>query len=614
MLYGMGDPIKTAIVKTGYPLRVYAPFGELIQGIAYLVRRILENTSNESFLRQDFFMGISREELLRDPSEIALPRPKGEGTAAGTRAPHAGRTFENEPVTDFSRAENRKRMSKALERVSEQLGRTYPLIIGGERISEAETAVSLNPSHIDRTVGRITQASLAHADMALERGRAAFETWRHVPPAKRAELLFSAADRMCRSRFELAALEVHEVGKIWREADADVVEAIDYLRYYATEMLRLGEDPSTTRLPGEKNEYIYRPRGVGAVIAPWNFPLAILTGMSSAALAAGNTVIMKPAPQSPITASYLMRIYEEAGIPPGAVNLLPGPGETIGEHLVKSRETDFIVFTGSREVGTRINRLAAESPARFGIKRVVAEMGGKNAVIVDESADLDEAVLGTVASAFGYQGQKCSAASRVIVLDGVYEAFIPRLVEAARSLKVGPAEDPSTDVGPLIDGEAMQKVLYYIDIGKREARFLLESDVSHLKDGFFVGPTIFAEVAPDCALAQEEIFGPVLTVLRAGDFEEALRIAGDTLYALTGGVYSRTPQHIEEARRNFMVGNLYINRKITGAIVKRQPFGGFRMSGIGSKAGGPDYLIQFMLPQTVSEDIMRHGFAPLEEA
>jgi RHH-type proline utilization regulon transcriptional repressor/proline dehydrogenase/delta 1-pyrroline-5-carboxylate dehydrogenase len=504
-------------------------------------------------------------------------------------------------------------MRKALADVRDTFGRLHPMVIGGDMVEEGETAVSINPSRKDEMIGRVFQAGPDQADRALAAARAALASWGQRPPEERAELLSRAAALMSRWRFQLAALEVYEVGKTWREADTDVAEAIDYLRYYGSEMVRLGADPLTERLPGERNEYVYRPRGVGAVIAPWNFPLAILTGMSSAAVAAGNTVIMKPAPQSPVIAARLMHIYEEAGIPPGVVNLLPGPGKTVGEHLVKSPELDFIVFTGSREVGERINMLAAAHPSRNGIKRVIAEMGGKNAIIVDESADLDEAVIGILASAFGYQGQKCSAASRLIVLDAVYDAILLRLVEAARSLKIGPADDPSCQMGPLIDDEAHRNVLHCIDLGKQSARVMLETDVSHLTGGFFVGPTIFADVAPGDALAQKEIFGPVLTVLKCASFGEAIEIANGTAYALTGGVYSRTPEHIERARRDFMVGNLYINRKITGAIVRRQPFGGFKMSGIGSKAGGPDYLRQFVLPQTVTENIMRHGFAPLED-
>ncbi|MBI5118799.1 L-glutamate gamma-semialdehyde dehydrogenase [Candidatus Poribacteria bacterium] len=625
MLYGMGDSIKRAILKTDHPLRVYAPFGDLIPGMAYLVRRILENTSNESFLRQDFFMGLSPEELLRNPAEIARTNAEAATSAVGKEPTNTldqplktGQTrgneyreFVNEPTTDFSRADSRKQMREAIDSSLEQMGQYYPLVIGGKRIETTEASLSINPSHKRQIIGRVAQASIEDADYALKRARDAFETWRTTPAAKRAELLLNAAEIMSRKRFELAALEVHEVGKGWREADADVAEAIDHLRYYACEMVRLNANPSTCRMPGEKNEYVYRSRGVGAIIAPWNFPLAILAGMSSAAIVTGNTVIMKPAPQSAITAARLMRIYEEAGIPAGVVNYLPGRGETVGEYLVKSPEVDFIAFTGSRDVGIRINTLAARHPAAGGVKRVVAEMGGKNAIIIDESADLDEAISGATASAFGYQGQKCSAASRVIVLESSYRTFASRLTESAGSLRIGPAEDPSNHVGPLIDEEALKKVLHYIDVGRREAKVLLEPDVSLLEEGFFVGPVVFADVSPKSTLAQDEIFGPALAVLKARDFEEALRIANDTPYGLTGGIYSRTPENIERARRDLMVGNLYINRKITGAIVKRQPFGGFKMSGIGSKAGGPDYLVQFMLPQTVSENVMRHGFAPL---
>jgi RHH-type proline utilization regulon transcriptional repressor/proline dehydrogenase/delta 1-pyrroline-5-carboxylate dehydrogenase len=608
MLYGMGDPIKRAILKTDYPLRVYTPFGDLIQGMAYLVRRILENTSNESFLRQDFFIGLSPEELLRNPSELLAPE-----TRKPAPKPSAEPQFKNEPIADFSKVEFRERMRKALDDVAGELGRTYPLVLGGERVVSADIARSLNPSRTEQVVGLVSRATIALADRALECAHGASATWRETPPAKRAELLLRAADIMSRRRFRLAALEVYEVGKNWREADADVCEAIDYLRYYASELLRLTADTSTVRLLGETNEYLYVPRGVGVIIAPWNFPLAILTGMSSAAIAAGNAIIMKPAEQSPVIAAHLMEIYEEAGFPPGVANLLFGRGEVIGEHMVKSPDIDFIAFTGSREVGIRINKLAAEHMSRRGIKRVVAEMGGKNAVIIDDTADLDQAVPGVIASAFGYQGQKCSAASRAIVLAGVHDRFVSRLADATRSLNVGPAEDPSFQVGPLIDEKAVEKARRYIDIGKREARLLLEADVSHLSGGHFIGPTIFTDVAPDSQLAQDEIFGPVLAILKASDFDDALRIANATLYGLTGGLYSRTPRHIELARKYFFVGNLYINRKITGAIVKRQPFGGFKFSGTGSKAGGPDYLSQFMLPQSISENIMRHGFAPLED-
>ena len=351
--------------------------------------------------------------------------------------------------------------------------------------------------------------------------------------------------------------------------------------------------------------------GVALIIAPWNFPLAILTGMTSAALVTGNTAIMKPAEQSPVIAWHLMETFREAGFPPGVVNYLPGLGEEVGEHLVKSPHIDLVAFTGSRPVGLRIYGLAAKTEkGQRGPKRVITEMGGKNAIIVDEDADLDEAVRGVISAAFGYAGQKCSACSRAIVVRSTYDLFLRRLVEAVASLKVGPADDPGTAVGPLIDAEAHQRVVRYIEAGRAKAKLVWETDISHLKSGYFVGPTIFAEVPPLATIAQEEIFGPVLAVIPATDFEEALRTANETEYALTGGLYSRSPAHIQRVKEAFQVGNLYINRKITGAFVGRQPFGGFKMSGIGSKAGGPDYLLQFVEPRTITENTIRRGFAP----
>jgi RHH-type proline utilization regulon transcriptional repressor/proline dehydrogenase/delta 1-pyrroline-5-carboxylate dehydrogenase len=373
------------------------------------------------------------------------------------------------------------------------------------------------------------------------------------------------------------------------------------------------QQPQGADVPGEENRFEYVPRGVVAVIAPWNFPLAILTGMTAAALATGNTVVMKPSEQSSVVAAMLMKLAEQAELPPGVLNFLPGRGEVVGAALVEHPQVAIIAFTGSRAVGTAINAKAAEISAHgLGyVKRVIAEMGGKNAIIVDSDADLDEAVVGVVKSAFGYQGQKCSACSRAIVLADVYETFLQRLVAATQSLHVGPAESPATDVGPVIDAESFRQIHEYIALGRREGREVLAVDVGQLAEqGFFVGPHIFAEVPPTARIAQEEIFGPVLAVIRAADLDEALQIANSTEYALTGGVYSRSPAHLDRARRELLVGNLYLNRPITGALVGRQPFGGFKMSGIGSKAGGPDYLLQFVLPRTITENTMRRGFAP----
>ncbi len=413
---------------------------------------------------------------------------------------------------------------------------------------------------------------------------------------------------MRRRRLELAAWEVFEVGKGWREADADVIEAIDYLEYYGRETIRLAAPRALQRVAGESNLYFYEPRGVAAVIAPWNFPLAILTGMTAAALAAGNPAVVKPAEQSPVMGFHLMSILREAGLPPRACQLLQGGG-ALGAHLVRHPAVHLVAFTGSREVGLEILREAyTHRPGQEHVKRVVCEMGGKNAIVVDADADLDEAVAHALESAFNYQGQKCSAASRLILVGAVHDRVVERLVDAVRSLKIGPPKEPRHAIGPVIDAAALAKIESYIEIGKREGKCLIRMDAP--KSGYFAGPAIFAGIEPRHRLAQEEIFGPVLAVLGARDFDDALALANRSSYALTGGLFSRSPAHIEQAKREFRVGNLYINRGITGAVVGRQPFGGFKLSGIGSKAGGPDYLLQFLEPRTITENTLRHGFVP----
>ncbi len=609
MLYGMGDPVKEALVALGQRVRVYTPFGQLIPGMGYLIRRLLENTSNESFLRLSFTEHRSPEKLLKPPEPGFVNSGQAEKPSVG--APKEPPPFHNEPELDFAGEEPRKRMRDALALARSRFGRSYPLIIGGKEVRTTRELTSRNPACPEEIVGRSSLADLNAAEQALAAANSAFPRWAWTSPRTRAELLFHAATIMRRKRVELAAWEVFEVGKPWAEADADVAEAIDYLEYYGREMLRLGQAKRLGDAPGEVNEYRYQPRGLAVIIAPWNFPLAILTGMTSAALVTGNVAIMKPAEQSPIMAWHLMAIFGEAGFPPGVVNHLPGLGEEVGEYLVTSPSIDLVAFTGSRGVGLRICEVAAKvEQGQRGPKRVIAEMGGKNAIIIDEDADLDEAIRGVLASTFGYAGQKCSACSRAIVVGSAYDAFLGRLAEAAASVRVGPAEDPGTVVGPLIDEEAYRKVLGYIERGRGEARPILETDVSHLTSGYFVGPTVFADVSPLATIAQEEIFGPVLAVIRVATFEEALEVANATEYALTGGLYSRSPAHIERAKEAFRVGNLYLNRKITGAIVGRQPFGGFKMSGIGSKAGGPDYLLQFVEPRTITENTLRRGFAP----
>ncbi|MGE3316953.1 MAG: proline dehydrogenase family protein, partial [Planctomycetaceae bacterium] len=459
MLYGMGGELAQLFAEAGHRVRVYTPFGELIPGMAYLVRRLLENTSNDSFLRQSFAENVSVEDLLMKPADVGAraPKPRQEEEPPG---------FQNEPPTDFSRAENRKAMQRALEDVETQLGREYPLVINGRGIETRGEIVSRNPSHKNVIVGRTASATPDDAVEAIDAARRAYKHWSRIEPHYRAEYLELAAAEMRNRRFELAAWEVFETGKPWAEADADVAEAIDFCMYYAAEMRRLAV-PRQCDLPGEENEYMYRPRGVAVVIAPWNFPLAILTGMTAAAIVAGNTVIMKPAEQSPVIAAKLIDILHTVGLPDGVVNFLPGVGEEIGPELVGNPDVDLITFTGSRAVGLGINQTAAETDDRqHSVKRVIAEMGGKNAIIVDDDADLDEAVVGVLSSAFGYSGQKCSACSRAIVLADVYDAFVERLTEAAKSLKVGPAELPETTVGPVIDEDALARIEEYIAYGK----------------------------------------------------------------------------------------------------------------------------------------------------
>ena len=510
--------------------------------------------------------------------------------------------FRNEPPVDFSRRQNRERFAQTLRIVRDAFRERSRKRAGDEWLD------SVNPADPTEIVGRVRVATLQQADEAIERAARILPRWRSTQAEERAQILFRAANAMRNQRWELAAWEVFEVGKGWREADADIIEAIDYLNYYAGEMLRLAPPRLTQELPGETNLYLYEARGIAAIIAPWNFPLAILTGMTAAALAAGNCALVKPAEQSPMMAVHLQQILRAAGLPEDACQLLQGAGQ-IGAHLVRSPDVHVIAFTGSRDVGLEILREAyTQRAGQTHVKRVVCEMGGKNAVIIDDDADLDEAVNHVIDSAFGYQGQKCSAASRLILVREVHDRFVSRLTEAVRSLAIGPPEDPRHVIGPVIEAEAQRRIERYIRLGKKEAHCVLA--LTAPKQGYFVGPALFSEVDPASRIAQEEIFGPVLAVMRARTFEHALEIANDSQFALTGGVFSRSPAHIDLARKEFRVGNLYINRGITGAVVERQPFGGLKLSGIGSKAGGPDYLLQFLEPRVISENTLRHGFVP----
>jgi RHH-type proline utilization regulon transcriptional repressor/proline dehydrogenase/delta 1-pyrroline-5-carboxylate dehydrogenase len=518
--------------------------------------------------------------------------------------------FPNAADTDYANAALREKAQQALAKVRNSLGKTYLPLIDGEYVETAEYIDSVNPSREVEVVGKIGLISVEQAEQAIRAAKAAFPGWQKTPVKERAEILRKAAQIMEQRRHELSAWICLEVGKILPQADAEVSEAIDFCRYYADEMERL-EEGYNYDVAGETNRYIYQPRGIAVVISPWNFPIAIATGMTVAALVAGNCTLLKPAESSSVIGAKIAEVLVQAGIPKGVFQFVPGKGSQVGAYMVKHKDIHLIAFTGSREVGCRIYAEAALlQPGQKHLKRVIAEMGGKNAIIIDESADLDKAVAGVVQSAFGYTGQKCSACSRVIVLESIYDAFCARFVEATKSLNLGATDVPSTQVGPVIDSSARDRIQEYIAKGKQEAKLALEMEAP--EGGYFIPPTIFTEVAPDATIAQEEIFGPVVATIRAKDFDEALKIANGTDYALTGGLYSRTPNHIERAYKEFEVGNLYINRTITGAIVSRQPFGGFKLSGVGSKAGGPDYLLQFLEPRVVTENIQRQGFAPIE--
>lgn len=617
MLYGMAEIEKASFVEMGHRMRVYMPYGELIPGMAYLVRRLLENTSNDSFLKASYTETKPAEELLMNPTQLSNPTQR---TIQGNGAPQQSspqREFQNEPHTDFSVEENRQRIHQAIQDVTKQFDHYYPLVVNGEEIKSEDTIISLNPSHKAQRVGTVAAASVEQIDQAVQAAKEAYRDWSKRPAGERAEFLRKIAQRMRQRKAELVAWINAETAKGWRSADGDVAEAIDFCEYYALQAEYL-EQADAMSVPGESNRLRYRGRGVAGIIAPWNFPLAILTGMTAAALVTGNTVLMKPAEQSSVIGAKLMEICREVGLPPGVLHFVPGRGEVAGARMVEHPDVALISFTGSRAVGLGIHLKAAElstQPNMRQVKKVIAEMGGKNAIIVDDDADLDEAVAGVVESAFGYQGQKCSACSRVIVLKDIYDAFLERLVEAVHSLKVGPAEDPGTQVGPVIDEEAMMKIRRYIQIARNEATELVSIMVPDLaSEGFYIGPHVFSDVDPHATIAQEEIFGPVLAVTKAESFEQALQIANDTDYGLTGGIFSRSPAHLERVAEELEVGNIYLNRGITGSLVARQPFGGHKMSGIGAKAGGPDYLLQFVVPRVITENTMRRGFAPTGES
>ncbi len=511
--------------------------------------------------------------------------------------------FRNEPYTDFSIVENSRAMQRALAEVRATFGREYELQIDGDHIKTGDLLDSRNPSRPGEVVGLHHKATAQLARKAVESSYAAFPEWSRTPAADRVRMLLRASAILRRRKYEFDAWLVCEAGKTWPEAEADVSEAIDFCEFYAREMLRLSGPQPIEQLPGETDHLVYLPLGVGIVIPPWNFPLAILVGMTTAALVTGNTVIIKPSSETPTIAAKFAEILKEAGFPQGAFCLLTGSGSVVGDVLVRHPKTRFIAFTGSKDVGLRINELAAQHQAgQRWIKRVIAEMGGKDAIIVDREADLDSAVQGVLVSAFGYQGQKCSACSRAIVDEAVYDEFLTKLKAKVESLSVGPATDPGNYMGPVISDGARRSILNYIEIGKKEGR-LIAGGKPAFGEGYFVQPTVIADVPPDARIFQEEIFGPVLAVTKAHDFAHALELANQSEYGLTGAVYTLNPGKIDEAKERFFVGNLYFNRKCTGAMVGAHPFGGFNLSGTDSKAGGPDYLLLFLQAKAIAAKI-----------
>ncbi|HEY3364270.1 MAG TPA: L-glutamate gamma-semialdehyde dehydrogenase [Symbiobacteriaceae bacterium] len=515
--------------------------------------------------------------------------------------------FRNEPLTDFAGEENIRAFRGALELVESQFGREYPLVIGGERVSTLEKIVSTNPCNPAEVVGYVGKANKDLAEKAMNEALCAFEMWRHVDPKARARVLLRAARILRERKHEFSAVMVLEIGKSWVEADADTAEAIDFLEFYGREMMRLADPQPLTRIPGEDNELYYIPLGVGLVIPPWNFPGAIMVGMASAAIVAGNSVILKPASITPVIAAKFVEIMEEAGLPTGVLNFLPGPGGSVGDYLVAHPQTRFIAFTGSKEVGLHITETASKpAPGQKWIKRVVAEMGGKDCIVVDKETNLVEAATGIVASAFGFQGQKCSACSKAIIHQDVYDAMLDLIMERTNNLVQGDTRNPMINQGPVADKSAYESVLGYIEIGRKEGRVLTgggPSPIAADTGGYFIEPTVIADVDPHARIGQEEIFGPVLAIHKAESFEDAIRIANDTEFGLTGSVYSRNRAHLEYAREHYFVGNLYFNRKSTGALVDVHPFGGFNMSGTDSKAGGRDYLFLFTQAKAVSEKL-----------
>ncbi|MFU2016695.1 L-glutamate gamma-semialdehyde dehydrogenase [Peribacillus butanolivorans] len=509
--------------------------------------------------------------------------------------------YKHEPFTDFSQVANSEAYQQGLGMVKTYLGQNYDLVIGGEKISTENKIISINPAKKEEVIGYVSKANRDLAEKAVQAADAAFQTWRKVKPEVRADILFKAAAIVRRRKHEFSALLTKEAGKPWNEADGDTAEAIDFLEFYARQMLKLKDGIPVQSRPNENNRYDYIPLGVGIIISPWNFPFAIMAGTTVAAIVTGNTVLLKPASTTPVIAAKFVEVMEEAGLPKGVLNFVPGSGSEVGDYLIDHPRTRFVSFTGSREVGTRIYERAAKvNEGQIWLKRVIAEMGGKDTIVVDKEADLELAAQSIVNSAFGFSGQKCSACSRAVIVAEVYDQVLERALELTQELSVGDPEDGANFMGPVIDGQAYKKIMEYIEIGKQEGR-LAAGGKGDDTTGYFIEPTIIADLDPYARLMQEEVFGPVVAFSKAKDFDEAIEIANNTDYGLTGAVITNNREHMEKARDDFYVGNLYFNRGCTGAIVGYQPFGGFNMSGTDSKAGGPDYLILHMQGKTTSE-------------
>ncbi len=601
MLYGMAEPERAALRERGIRVRLYAPIGELLPGMAYLVRRLLENTANAGFLKLSHHDQVELSELLRAPSPEPDPTHEPARTCLGEK-------FDNCPFTDFTESSQRATFAVAVQRAAVATALIVPVVINGRNIPRP-TLPRECPSDPTRVVAQVAQATIADVEAAVREAYQAWPNWRDRALEERAALLNRLAERLEADRHELAAVQVFEVAKPWREADAEVAEAVDFCRYYARHALTELAPRAQGSLPGEQNELRYQGRGPTAVIAPWNFPLAILCGMATAALVAGNPVLLKPAEQSSAIAYALFKRMQAAGFPPGAVHFLPGDGPTVGGALVGHPLVANIAFTGSKAVGLGLlERAARVQPGQPQLKRVVCEMGGKNAVVIDDDADLDEALIGVLRSAFGYAGQKCSACSRVIVVGSAYEPFVARLIEATRALQLAPAHEPRCQVPPVVDAEACARLRSVIAEPGPGAEPLFVAQTP--AEGYFVPPALFAVTDPQHRLMQEEFFGPIVALMKVDSFDRALTVANAVEFKLTGAVFSRSPAHLEQARREFRVGNLYLNRGCTGALVHRQPFGGFGLSGGGTKAGGPGYLLHFVDPRVITENTMRRGMTP----